>query len=181
MLKADRIFLNFERVGAVLLAALASLLLLTAHDSAASTPKITDIRIDPSILTLAPAETKNLTAFADYDDGSLPKDVTAEVVFESRDEEVVQITGRTVKAVGAGETIIRVPSTFWERRRGRGHRPPGHGAVDPAREFRRPDRIDGAAPCARHPRGRPHRHRRDVGRRVGIGQARRRFGRRRPR
>src|SRR5262245_17860221 len=120
MLRVDRRFLNVERVGAVLLAALASLLLLATDGWASSQPRIRDIQIDPQVLTLAPGETKNLTAFAVYDDGST-KDVTTEVIFESRDDQVVQITGRTAKAIGAGETTIRAS-----------HPPSGEDASNPA-------------------------------------------------
>jgi uncharacterized protein YjdB len=100
-------FLDSGRAGAALLAVLVSLgLLLQPHRSAASEPRIQAIRIEPAVLELEPNETLNLTVFAIYDDDS-EKEVTGEATFESRDEEVVQVTGRTAKGIGAGETVIR--------------------------------------------------------------------------
>src|SRR5262245_19178966 len=100
MPRVDRKFLNWTGgARAVLLAVLVSLgFLLQPYRAAASDdPNIERLRIcaapacdaaqEPAAIELEPNETKELKAFAVYDDDS-EKEVTGEVTFESRDEEV---------------------------------------------------------------------------------------------
>lgn len=115
---------KIERIGRGKRAAFAFLaalsLVIAAHGTAAAQPRIRDIRIEPAILELGPGESRNLTALAVYDDDTT-QDVTTQVVFESRDEDVIEISGRSARAVGSGETTIRAY-----------HAPSGEDASEPA-------------------------------------------------
>src|SRR5262245_44832504 len=113
MPRVDSRFLDSERAGAVVLAVLVSLGLLLQPTRSAAADKIRIALADRElaeneVLAIEPNETLNLRALAfDDDNPTDTEDVTAETIFESRKEEVVQVTGRTVRGIGYGETAIR--------------------------------------------------------------------------
>lgn len=90
-----------------LIACILFLGLLLPRGNAHAGPDLEDLLVSPSPIELRPGEEATLSVAGLYDDGSTA-DLTAEVVFESRDEEVVVVLGNTAVAVGGGNAEIRV-------------------------------------------------------------------------